>query len=141
MARGRRNYSRQKSSNRATPASHSNSHDSSAETPSASIVPERLLEHSHSGYGRPTTSRATLHAPSEVTLITSEHTLGADDDTLNEIVMSLDLTQKGTVGCSYYVARHEKLYLMEDLHFGGVDAVDACTLQDLERTTRTKSLQ
>ena len=48
-----------------------------------------------------------------------------DADALNEVVMSLDMRDRGTVGCCYYIARHEKLYFMEDVRLGGVDVVDA----------------
>lgn len=47
------------------------------------------------------------------------------DDTLTEVVMAVDLTTRGTVGCCYYVAREEKLFFMEDIHFADVDVVDA----------------
>ena len=47
-----------------------------------------------------------------------------DIDALNEIVMALDLRNRDTVGCSYYVAREEKLYLMGDVKFGGVEIVE-----------------
>ena len=40
--------------------------------------------------------------------------------------MAVDLKERGTVGCCYYVAREEKLYFMEDVQLGGVDVVDAC---------------
>lgn len=47
------------------------------------------------------------------------------DDTLNEVIMSVDLTTRGTVGCCYYVARDEKLFFMEDIQCGDVDVIDA----------------
>ncbi|KAF2686455.1 hypothetical protein K458DRAFT_476351 [Lentithecium fluviatile CBS 122367] len=47
------------------------------------------------------------------------------DDAVNEVVMAVDMQRRDTVGCCYYVARHEKLYFMEDVQFGGVDVVDA----------------
>ena len=47
------------------------------------------------------------------------------DDTLGEIVMAVDLTTRGTVGCCYYIAREEKLFFMEDIQFADVDVVDA----------------
>jgi DNA mismatch repair protein MSH5 len=40
--------------------------------------------------------------------------------------MAVDLQQKGTVGCCYYVARDEKLYFTEDVKLGGIPAIDAC---------------
>lgn len=53
---------------------------------------------------------------------------GADLDSLDEVVMAVNLTDRGTVGCAYYVAREEKLYFMEDVKLGGADIVDARTL-------------
>jgi DNA mismatch repair protein MSH5 len=49
-----------------------------------------------------------------------------DIDALNEVIMAVDLRERGTVGCCYYVARDEKLCFMEDVKFGGVDVVDSC---------------
>lgn len=49
-----------------------------------------------------------------------------DIDALNEVIMAVDLRERGTVGCCYYVARDEKLCFMEDVKFGGVDVVDTC---------------
>ena len=49
-----------------------------------------------------------------------------DNGSLNEVVMALDLRDRGTVGCCYYVAKEEKLYFMEDMKFGGMDVIDAC---------------
>lgn len=51
------------------------------------------------------------------------------DDTLSEIIMSVDMTPRGTVGCCYYVAREEKLYFMEDIQFSDVDIVDTRKLR------------
>ncbi|KAF2856085.1 hypothetical protein T440DRAFT_494901 [Plenodomus tracheiphilus IPT5] len=61
-----------------------------------------------------------IQAPSEV--------VRENDDTLNEIVMSVDLLPRGVVGCCYYVARDEKLYFMEDVQFGDVDIIDTLRL-------------
>lgn len=48
-----------------------------------------------------------------------------DADTLNEIILAVDLRERGTVGCVYYVARDEKLYFMEDARLGGVETIEA----------------
>jgi len=40
--------------------------------------------------------------------------------------MAVDMRERGTVGCSYYVAREEKLYFMEDVKFGSIETVDLC---------------
>ena len=44
---------------------------------------------------------------------------------LTEVIMAVNLTERGTVGCAYYVARDEKLYFMEDVPMGGPDVIDA----------------
>ena len=52
--------------------------------------------------------------------------LDPDSDSLNEVVMAVDIRDRGTVGCSYYVAREEKLYFMEDAKLVGPDIIEAC---------------
>jgi DNA mismatch repair protein MSH5 len=48
-----------------------------------------------------------------------------DADALNEVIMAVDVKERGTVGCCYYVARDEKLFFMEDMKLGGIDAIDS----------------
>jgi hypothetical protein len=48
-----------------------------------------------------------------------------DADALNEVILAVDLRERGTVGCVYYIARDEKLYFMEDAVLGGVEIIDA----------------
>jgi DNA mismatch repair protein MSH5 len=64
-------------------------------------------------------------APSENVMHDSRADGSQDDDTLNEIVMSVDMTPRQTVGCCYYVARDEKLFFMEDIQLGDADVVEA----------------
>ncbi|GAB7338813.1 hypothetical protein MBLNU457_5511t2 [Dothideomycetes sp. NU457] len=52
----------------------------------------------------------------------------ASDDSLNEIVMAVNVQSRGTVGCAYYVAQEERLYFMEDVTLGGADVVEALKL-------------
>lgn len=71
-----------------------------------------------------------------------------DDEALTEIIMAVNVTDRGTVyvlpkmtaalscplanslllhsGCAYYDARNETLCFMEDVQLGGPDTVDAC---------------
>lgn len=57
---------------------------------------------------------------------------GRDDDddleSFHEIIMALNVSDHGTVGCAYYVARTEILHFMEDVQLGGADIVDALKL-------------
>ncbi|KAL8690026.1 MAG: hypothetical protein Q9218_004440, partial [Villophora microphyllina] len=46
-----------------------------------------------------------------------------EDDSLNEVIMAVDLRDRGTVGCAYYVAREEKLFMLDDMRLGGVEVI------------------
>lgn len=50
-----------------------------------------------------------------------------DLDALNEVIMAVDIRERGTVGCCCYVAREEKLHFMQDVKLGGADVVEART--------------
>ena len=58
----------------------------------------------------------------------AETQMREDADAMNEIIMAVDLRDRGTVGCAYYVAREEKLCLMEDIKVGGLDIIDTLKL-------------
>lgn len=49
-----------------------------------------------------------------------------DDDSLNEVIMAVNLRDRGTIGCAYYVAQEEKIYMMEDIGFGGTQYIETC---------------
>ena len=47
-----------------------------------------------------------------------------EDESLSETVMAVDMRDRGSIGCCYYVAATEKLYLLEDVKSGGLDTID-----------------
>ncbi|KAA8567184.1 hypothetical protein EYC84_010241 [Monilinia fructicola] len=47
-----------------------------------------------------------------------------DSDSMNEIVMAVELKERGTIGCAYYIAREEKLCMMADISMAGLDIID-----------------
>lgn len=47
---------------------------------------------------------------------------------MNEIIMAVDMKDHGITGCAYYIAREEKLCLMEDITMGGLSIVDMLKL-------------
>ncbi|KAL1792204.1 hypothetical protein ACET3X_009955 [Alternaria dauci] len=100
-----------------TPATNSSSRASSSRA--ASSVPSGPSRPHRQVQIEPFRDTST-DAPSEARDEAEEN-----DDTLIEIVMAVDLTPRGTVGCCYYVARDEKLYFMEDIQCGDVDVVEA----------------
>ncbi|EGE03201.1 DNA mismatch repair protein msh5 [Trichophyton equinum CBS 127.97] len=69
---------------------------------------------------------------------TQEERLDDYDDELCKVVMAVDMKDRGTIGCSYYSAQEEKLYVMEDIVYGGHDVIDILKLE-IEPTTRISS--
>ncbi|KAI1336455.1 muts domain V-domain-containing protein [Xylariaceae sp. FL0016] len=55
-----------------------------------------------------------------------------DADALNEIIMAIDMKDGGTkgfrLGCAYYVALDESLYLLEDVPMAGVELIETLLL-------------
>lgn len=51
-----------------------------------------------------------------------------DADSLNEIIMAINMKERGTLGCAYYIAREEKLCMMEDIKMAGLDIIDLLKL-------------
>ncbi|KAL2269874.1 hypothetical protein VTJ83DRAFT_2058 [Remersonia thermophila] len=45
-------------------------------------------------------------------------------DSLDEIIMAVDMQRDGKVGCAYYTAMDESLVLEEDISMGGIEAID-----------------
>lgn len=49
-----------------------------------------------------------------------------DDDVLHETIMAIDVRDRGTIGCCYYVAGEEILYVMQDVKSSELEVVDSC---------------
>lgn len=45
-------------------------------------------------------------------------------DDHSAIIMAVDLRERGTVGCAYYVAHSETLYLLEEAKLGNAEVID-----------------
>lgn len=84
------------------------------------------LPRSHPNSGSSSLSRISNH----IAEIESEAEVQdrEDADALNEIIMAIDMRDRGTLGCAYYIAREEKLFLMEDIKLSGLDIVDTLKL-------------
>ena len=114
-------------SSRCTSTSHASRRSSSRSTSTVTAGLGRPQVHIHSPCRN---NGGTLQASSDSLPRNSRPKANNDEneDALNEIIMAVDLRERGTVGCCYYVARDEKLYFMEDVQLGGLDVVDACRL-------------
>lgn len=55
---------------------------------------------------------------------------GVDDeggsDDLHEVIMALDIRDNNKLGCAWYIAREEKMYLIEDVPGGGLPVAEIC---------------
>ncbi|APA14707.1 hypothetical protein SS1G_06712 [Sclerotinia sclerotiorum 1980 UF-70] len=47
-----------------------------------------------------------------------------NEDSMDEIIMAVELKERGTIGCAYYIAREERLCMMTDISMAGLDMID-----------------
>ncbi|CEN62376.1 hypothetical protein ASPCAL09011 [Aspergillus calidoustus] len=52
-----------------------------------------------------------------------------ETEDFDQIIAAIDMREAGTVGCSWYSAHEEKLYLMEDIKFSNTEILDTLTIQ------------
>ncbi|KAI1995454.1 hypothetical protein LOZ51_003280 [Ophidiomyces ophidiicola] len=89
--------------------------------------------HSNSSFSRQSTRNLSVdlnvppipHSPLSTSELNSpESVLENEGDDICQVVMAIDMKDRGTVGCSYYVAEQKILFIMEDITFGGLDIVE-----------------
>jgi DNA mismatch repair protein MSH5 len=119
------------SSRSSTASRHSTARSSSV----ASVRPPRHRQQSQRAPFVQASSRI-IPADAQQSGDLAPETEDVNDDTLSEVIMALDMTPRGTVGCCYYIAREERLYFMEDIQIGDVDIVDTCGSPYRERRAR-----
>lgn len=57
-----------------------------------------------------------------------------DVDALHEVIMAIEMKDNGSVGCSYYIAMEETLFLQEDIPMAGMELVETLLIH-VEPTT------
>lgn len=50
----------------------------------------------------------------------------SEDEEVDQIIMAIDMKERQTVGCCYYIAQEETLYLLEDVRSGGMEIIETC---------------
>ncbi|KAI9713851.1 MAG: MutS protein msh5 [Bogoriella megaspora] len=116
---------------RSSPYSSTASTATSRSSRSSSYLRQRTNAASTQSRQPPRSSSAWPRSTSLPQTNASGESLGEvdpDEDALNEVVMAVDMRERASVGCAYYVARDEKLYLMEDVKLGTVDVIDSLKL-------------
>jgi DNA mismatch repair protein MSH5 len=58
------------------------------------------------------------------------------DDDLGHVIVAFDIKDYGTVGCAYYSADHEKMYLLGDSRSGGMETIDTCMFSEIRWYSR-----
>lgn len=89
------------------------------------LSPQQILESSNNS---DSSSRAPISEISETVDELEDDANVQDseiDNSLDQVIMAVDMRDKGTVGCCYYVAKEEKLYMMDDIRYSGVEVIDA----------------
>lgn len=78
--------------------------------------------HASSAYRDQDVVRAPIREPD------AEIQAREDSDAMNEVIMAVEMRDPGAIGCAYYIAREEKLCLMEDIKMAGLDIIDTLKL-------------
>ncbi|KAF3030647.1 MutS protein msh5 [Penicillium rubens] len=76
-------------------------------------------------------SASQLHTPypTDTRIETDRSVRATDDDFDDHVIAAIDMKDHGTVGCSYYSAEEEKMYLLGDSRSGDMETIDALLLQ------------
>ncbi|KAJ5358895.1 DNA mismatch repair protein MutS core [Penicillium cataractarum] len=104
---------------------------SGSKTRNATRAASRASTNPRSSFPLPAPSATRqLRTPYQTTDTANEaQQYDSGEDDLGHVIAAIDLKDYGTVGCAYYSAEEEKLYLLGDSRSGGMEAIDALILQ------------
>lgn len=68
-------------------------------------------------------AQSSLPAESQVEADNSQ-TFSEDD--LGHVIAAIDVKDHGTIGCAYFSAEKQRIYLLEDSRSGGRETIEAC---------------
>ncbi|KAL9109439.1 MAG: hypothetical protein Q9227_005947 [Pyrenula ochraceoflavens] len=52
-----------------------------------------------------------------------------EDGDSDHIFLAVDIKERGTIGCAYYIAREERLYCMDDVKIGGLEIIERLKIE------------
>ncbi|KAJ5827148.1 DNA mismatch repair protein MutS core [Penicillium robsamsonii] len=76
----------------------------------------------------PSASQLRTPFPTD-TKIETDRSVRVTDDDFDHVIAAIDMKDHGTVGCSYYSAEEEKMYLLGDSRSGDIETIEALLLQ------------
>ena len=54
---------------------------------------------------------------------------GPDDELLGEVIMAVEMKEHGGIGCAYFSARNQRLYLLEEVALGSLEILESLLIQ------------
>lgn len=90
---------------------------------------QQLHTLTHSGRTSLHQPRPRINSSSSSPSVIVEETEGElrareDADAMNETVLAIDMKDRKTLGCAYYIAGQEKLYIINDIKTAGIELID-----------------
>lgn len=81
-----------------------------------------------------------MHGRAQSSLPAESHAEADDSQTFTEddighVIAAIDMKDYGTVGCAYFSAEKQRIYLLEDSRSGGRETIEACTSTSCFRYT------
>ena len=78
--------------------------------------------------------RPASNPPSNMLLHSENGIDGAEeeDNDTHEIIMCIDMRDRGTVGCCYYESLTGSLHLVEDIRYGGLEVIETRALRQVD---------
>ncbi|KAJ6109241.1 hypothetical protein N7486_001475 [Penicillium sp. IBT 16267x] len=95
-----------------------------ARTTKAQSAIQRSTVHPSSSAARQLRNPFRTETPHE-----ADYSESSIDDDLGHVIVAIDIKDYGTVGCAYYSAEHEKMYLLGDSRSGGMEIIDTLIAQ------------
>ena len=94
------------------------------------------ISRKHTGSSVPDSHTRPLHRNARFSSIAASHVDVAQEDGTggeqeegsdpDEVIMCVDMKERGTVGCCYYESSTGSLHLVEDIQCGGLNIIDTC---------------
>jgi hypothetical protein len=85
--------------------------------------PSRSQSHSQRSSATPSSAQCSRRNDAAIPVLAADV---PDDDFLEQVILAIDIKEKGRIGCAYYIAAEGTLLCMEDIYGGGSDVADTC---------------
>ncbi len=84
------------------------------------------LSETHPGSSSPPSHIRSAYRHSRLSSVATSGVDKEEDSNPEEVIMCVDMKERGTVGCCYFESSTGSLHLVEDIPCGGLDVIDTC---------------